>query len=859
MKRAELPIDAHIPTLLEAIAAKQCLIIKAAPGTGKTTRIPPALLSCTDGRIIVLEPRRLAARLSAARIAEELEESLGETCGFQIRYEGMSSAKTRILFVTEGVFARMLLDNPNLTGIAAVIIDEFHERHIHTDLAFAITRRLLTASRPDLKLIIMSATMDTTALEAALPQAQVIDVPGQTHPVAIEYLGRPGDSDIPLSSSMLEERVLAAIKKMFEDSRCPGNILVFLPGIADIRRIEANLAASTIGREALVLPLAADLPPAAHAKVFAPSQKHKIVLATNVAETSLTLPNITGVIDPGLAKIAGHASWSGMPTLDVRKISQAAAIQRSGRAGRTSTGVAYRLYSESDFLARAPFTTPDIQRLDLADIYLEVKSILANTPDGVLPLETALPWLEKPDQRSVSKARSLLNLLGAIDSDDTLTPLGHRIAQLPINPRLAAMTLCGKDLNIGPLTALAAVFLSERIISSRRDQARIVHDCDVLSAISQLDKMDPPIRLRVEQSYRFLAHRLELSPNLIKISELNEATAAEFATAMLAGFPDRVAKLRELSPDRQADRTGKRLYNLCQGRGAILAEESTVRDAEWLIALDAAESTTGRSADRSTKIHIATKIDPALLALAPGQLNTTTNEVIWMDDAERVDTFRSSYYGQLLIKRERIRIDAMAVEQIEILLSNKLKERWPKPFADDSDLVTYHARLEFLAEQQPPCSLPRFDGEMLDLLRAAICEGKRSFKEIAERSLAEYIEEQLSYADRQTLSTLAPLYTVNRDGRRLNIKYTIGKSPMIEGMIQDFFGMTETPTLLQGRFPLTISLLAPNKRPIQVTADLKGFWQQAYPEIKRELSRRYPRHHWPDEPMNAKPLLHKPR
>lgn len=855
----QLPIDAHIATVHSALTQTQCLIIKAAPGTGKTTRIPPSLLSCTQGRIIVLEPRRLAARLSAARIAEELGEPLGQTCGYQVRYEGISSANTRILFVTEGVFARMLLDDPDLTGTAAVIIDEFHERHIHTDLALAIMRRLIASSRPDLKLIIMSATIDTTALESALPQARVINVAGQTYPIAIEYQTRPGDTELPAGGPLLEDRITSAIEKMTADSRCPGNILVFLSGLAEIRRIEADLNAQAIGRQFLVLPLAADLPPAAHAQVFATSQQRKIILATNVAETSLTLPNITGVIDPGLAKIAGHASWSGMPTLDVRKISQAAAIQRAGRAGRTSSGVAYRLYSETDFRSRAQFSTPDMQRLDLADIYLEVKFILSNTPQASLPLDSALPWLEAPDPRSVAKAKSLLTLLGALDADDRLTPLGRQLAQLPINPRLAATALCGKDLGIGPLATLAAVILGERIINSRREQARVVHDCDVLLAISHIEKMDPQTRHRIEQSYSYLAKRVGISAVFPRIKELVDTSDAELSTALLAGFPDRVAKQRELDPTRQRDRAANRLYNLCLGRGAVLAEESALRDTEWLIALDAAESVIGRSADRSTKIHIATKIDPSLLPLAPGQLSTSKDEVLWMDDAERVDTFRSSYYGQLLVKRERIRIDRIAASEIEDLLCSKLKARWPKPFADDSDLLSYHARLDFLVREQVTSNLPRFEGEMLDLLMAAICEGKRSFKEIAERTLAEYIEEQLGYDEGQSFAKLAPLHISNSEGKRLRVYYADGKPPMLEAMIQDFFGMSTTPSLLQGRIPVTLSLLAPNKRPIQVTADLASFWRQSYPDIKRELGRRYPRHFWPDDPASARPIVHKPR
>lgn len=854
-----LPIDAHLNDILASVHAGPFTIIKAAPGTGKTTRVPPALMARISGRILVLEPRRLAAKLSAIRIASELGEEPGKTCGYQVRYEGQSSRETRILFVTEGLFIQMLLDSPDLRGVEAVIIDEFHERHLQTDLALAMVRRLIATNRPDLKLIVMSATIDTSALETYLSGANILQIDGQTYPVTVEHRVRPGDSEIPSSGRVLETQIVNAIEQLLVDNRCNGNILVFSSGIQEIRRVEAELCRRGHQRHNLILPLTADLPPAEQAKVFATSSQRKIIIATNVAETSVTIPEITGVIDPGFAKIAGHASWSGMPTLDIRKISQSSAIQRAGRAGRTAPGIAYRLYSESDFLARPAYSTPDIRRLDLADIYLNVKVILQPTNQANLPLDKALPWLEPPDPKAVTNAQNVLTMLGALDDNGALTEIGHKLAYLPLGPRLGALIICGNTLGLGDLAILAAVFMSERLLPIKRERSPRSHHCDLLATMESLHELDAGSRRRIEQSYASIARKLQIPSKLPRVENLNEEIVNRFKVMLLAGFPDRIAKRREGGSNTRKDAETSHHYNLCLGRGALLSGASLVKDAEWLIALDASESVIGRSADRSTLIHCASYVSPDLLSLAPGNLTSRRKEVIWEDDSQRVDTYESVFYGQLCVSRDRTRIEEGDSTLIEELLRNKLQERWPKPFSDDLDLTTYHARLDFLRKSGIECNLPEFTGDMFDLLLASICYGKRSFKEIAARQLADYINDQLSYDDASHLEKLAPISITNRVGRKLKIHYDFEKSPWIQGMIQDFYGIPDTPKLLDSRIAVTISLMAPNKRPIQVTSDLRGFWQNSYPDIKRELSRRYPRHYWPDDPVQALPHLHSSR
>ena len=855
-----LPIDAYLPNVISAVKSVASTIIKAAPGTGKTTRIPPALISEISGRILVLEPRRLAAKLSALRIASEIGEDVGQTCGYQVRYDSQLSDKTRILFVTEGIFTKFLIDTPKLEGIGAVIIDEFHERHLHTDLALAMVSRLIAGDRPDLKLIVMSATIDTQGLESYLQDPKILIVEGQTFPVTTEHLLRTADKELPLSGRDLEDRIVNATLQMLQDPRCTGNILVFSSGLQEIRKLEQALKARLSADNFAVLPLAADLSAHEQTKVFTPSNHRKIVIATNVAETSVTIPGITGVIDPGLAKIAGHASWSGLPTLEIRKISQASAIQRAGRAGRTAPGLAYRLYSEADFRARSAFSSPEIRRLDLTGLTLEVKMILNDSQHAALSLDQAIPWLDSPDQRSVYAAQSLLTQLGALGSNHRLTEIGKQLARLPLGPRLGAIMVCGRELRVGEISTLAAVLMSERLVGGRsRNPVSAAHDCDLLYTIEQLQTLDPTIRNRVEQLYRQVARQLGISPQLPSIKNLSPQALLDFSRSLLAGFPDRVAKRRELDSNKSANINRMKLYNLCLGRGAILSEATVVRDADWLIALEASESLNNLSADRSTLILSASKIDPSLLSLAPGTLSVRRHEIRWVDDAERVDAFDSEFYGQLCVSRDRSRIVSIEATQVEELLCTKLAERWPKPFADDADLKSYHARLDFLTSNGIVSNLPEFKDEMFQLLLSSICEGKRSFKEINSRELADYIEDQMSYEENQCFARLAPLAITNRNGRKLKVYYESGKHPWTEGMIQDFYGMTATPKLLDGRLPLTIHLLAPNKRPIQVTSDLVGFWRNSYPDLKRELCRRYPRHFWPDDPIAASPHLHLPR
>jgi len=859
--RMPLPIDSSLAAIQAALKTHLCLVIKAEPGAGKTTRVPAALLESLAGQILVLEPRRLAARLSAERIANERGGSCGAEVGYKIRFAAKASAATRLIFVTEGVFLRQVLDDPCLNGVAAVVIDEFHERHLHTDMALAIVRALQQGQRPDLKLIVMSATLATDPLARYLGGAQVFDIPGRTFPVAIEYTPLPEHAPV-------EEKVVASTRRILSDARCPGDVLIFLSGMQEIRRSIALLGPFAAEWGIDILALAADLPEAEQAKAFQVSMRRKVILSTNVAETSLTLPGVTGVIDLGTAKIAGHASWSGMPTLDVKKISQASAIQRSGRAGRVAAGVAYRVYAESDFLGRPAYTPPDIHRMDLAEPLLSALALIdhgvaATRSPGSWDLQHLLPWFEAPEAKPSQAAQLLLGYLGAVDAQGQITARGRAMAKLPLHPRLAAMVQRGLELACASHALAAACLIAEGMLL-RRDAAAITHESsdvlfqmELIAALSQgRTRALPPgsderKARQILNTYDQLARRL----NLGRWPDAKTPGGDGLILCLLAGFPERVAKRRvqPTSPGSSA-RKERVLYNFCLGRGGILAEASVVQQAELILALSTAELS-GQSADRGTAIYVAAELQPDHLLDSPAPLLSDAVVTSWSDDAERVDVMQRLVYGQLIVAESRAPMTPAHAAKVEVLLAQKLAERWPKPFPDGTDLNTYHARVEALNGWPEQAEFPHFSDDMLDLLQATICDGKRSFREIATKSLLSYILEQLPNQLRTLLDREAPGDMRLANGKTLKLTYEVGKPPFLTGLIQDFYGLKTTPSLTRlGQ--LTLHLLAPNRRPVQVTTDLAGFWQRHYPALRSEYGRRYPRYHWAEDPSAAKPFLY---
>ncbi|WP_141731288.1 ATP-dependent helicase HrpB [Oligoflexus tunisiensis] len=840
------PIDPFLNDIAAALQRNPAVLLKAEPGAGKTTRVPQALLQKFQ-RILVVQPRRLAAKLAAEWVAEQSGSPCGQTVGYQIRLENKSSPATRLLFVTEGVLTRKLLQDPELRDFDVVVLDEFHERHIHTDIALALLRGL-QSRRSDLRLLIMSATLDTSMLEQYLDGAQVFNVPGRTYPVALDYL--PGGSQ-----TSLEEQVFQATARILDDERCGGNVLIFLSGLAEIQRCTERLK-NGLGMRADWIPLTADLAGNYRLLLQNPGVP-KVVLATNVAETSVTLPGIRGVIDTGKAKISGYAPWSGLPTLETQRVSQASCIQRMGRAGRIAPGVCYRLFSAMDFNGRPKFTEPEIKRIDLCQTLLEIQAIL---PHEKKAWET-LPWFEAPDEDILQHNLQLLTSLGALDKDGQLTADGRFMAEFPLHPRLGRIIIAGKNQGIPGAALLAALMISEGMLLRGDEAARDHLECDVtyqMELFLQCVLKKPVARRDLDfvkmQRLRQLYENLRRSCEAETLQELGPLDGPSIRRAIFAGFADRVAKYRPAAS--QAGHRKQRHFNFCLGRGAVLNESSVVRDREWLVAIDARETLSEEADTQRGRIFVASAVETEWLKEDPFHLVQNALDIRLDEKTGRARKVTSLNYGRLVLEEVLEQADAAAIEE---LLLTTVKQRWPEAFPDLTEFLAYHKKVELLDRHQFAHKLPRFEGDMLDLLLAHLCEGARSLADVASRSLRRAIEEQLDYEDIVLLQRQCPDQITMKNGKKFRIHYEDPGEPWIEGRIQEFFGQPATPRICSDRAPLLLKLLAPSRRPAQITQDLAGFWQGSYHEVKKELKRRYPKHAWPEDPVSEKPDERRPR
>jgi ATP-dependent helicase HrpB len=855
MSKVPLPIDAHLGGIATGVAEAPIVIIKAAPGAGKTTRVPPALMDVVDGEILVLEPRRLAARLSAERISEEIGEKIGESVGFHIRFEQATSARTRIKFITEGLFLRYLMADPVLSGVGCVVLDEFHERHVHTDIALALTRWLQKTSRKNLKLVLMSATLDAEILSRHFPQARVFESEGRAYPVDIEYFQ-------PSQRWNLCQSVAAAVEKVFLDSRCPGHVLAFLPGALDIKRTSEELASFAQRQNAALLELRAEIPVSDQRRVFSDLGCRKIILSTNVAETSVTIPGVTGVVDSGLAKIPGHASWSGLPTLDTKPISRSSCVQRAGRAGRTAPGVAIRVFEKSDFDGRPLSEKPEILRSDLTQTVLDLLFVSQHLGREGGALLREIDWLDSPPDNLMKSASSLLSLLGATVPGGTLSPLGERMAKLPLHPRLSRVLESARELNQAAHGALAVALLSEGMILRKGTEAPRIADSDITYQMELFEQVVN--KKRLESRAAALAvdpaktHRVEaLAKNLCKVVGVGFQEALKpvhhnlISQALLAGFPDRVARVRRKPQQNNFSNPRNRVeLNLCQGGGALLSPQSVAQQEEFILALDADESATHGNSATATQIHVAAGLSPDLLVSDPAGFLTERDECIWDEEAQRVRGYSRIFYGQIVVDETPLTGHS---EQVEEVLFRALQQRWPKPFDSDEPLQFFKERCALVQNSGFAFHAPDLAGAEFQNFLRHLCENKKSFAEIMKRELEDTFADFLSREDFQLLEELAPREIKVGSGRKVKVRYDEGKPPWIASRLQDFFGTMVTPAIARGRVSLVVHLLAPSGQALQVTSDLKSFWTNAYPSLRKEYSRRYPRHYWPEDPKMAEP------
>ena len=774
-----LPIDALIPEIVSLLGTGRAVVVEAEPGAGKTTRVPRALLDAFSGQVLVLEPRRIAARMAAKRVAVELGEEVGQTVGYQVRFERVAGQGTRLHFLTEGVLTRRLFQDPELAGVDVVILDEFHERHLETDLALALLKRL-QGRRPELRLVVMSATLDAGPIAAFLGDAPVVRSTGRSFALEIEHLA--------YSAEALQEQVRSAFERLISSGET-GDILAFLPGSAEIRRAvrACEPVARRVGR--VVLPLYGGLSPAEQDRAVAPCREGKLVLATNVAESSITIDGVTAVIDSGLARIASHSPWTGLPQLRVGRVSKASARQRAGRAGRTAAGRVLRLYPQMDFQQRAEQETPELLRADLAQLCLGLRAMGIADPGE-------LAWLDDPPAAAVASAEELLDRLGVTRER------AQRLMRLPLPPRLARMVDAAGERGVGYAGCVAAALLGS---GARTEQS------DLLGA------MEAPMEERVARQLRQL-----LQITRAEKAKLGHGADEPLLQAVLLGFPDRVGRRKA-------------------GKQAMLANGVAVEFAgeppqyEFFVALEVED----RAENGQPVVRLTARVEPEwLLDFFPERVEDVSR-LVWDRQGERVDAVSQLRYDGLVIEEssnarpERAAASAM--------LAQMAVEAGIERFVEAEALGELLGRLEFAG-----VAAPDLEGSF-----AGFCEGMRSFAELKQAAggFLPWLESQV---DGQRLRTMAPVTQRLAAGRVAKIHYERGKTPWIASRLQDFFGMRETPRIGPEGTPVVLQLLAPNRRPVQTTTDLAGFWERLYPQVRRELMRRYPRHSWPERHDEAK-------
>lgn len=785
-----LPVDPFINDIVAAVRRARAAVVAAQPGAGKTTRIPPALVD--DGPVVLLQPRRVAARAVAQRISEERGWTIGREIGWQIRFDRRFGPETRLLVATEGVLAARLQHDPLLSGFRTIVLDEFHERSIHGDLALALAKQAWQA-RSDLRIVVMSATLDTASVAAFLDGCPVFAIPGRVHPVEISYT--PGESVADATAALL--------------GTTSGGVLCFLPGAGDIQRTILSLKLHEVVRGIDVIPLHGSLDAASQDAALRPSRKRRIIVATNIAETSVTVPGVTAVVDSGVHKIARYDAERAIDSLEVERITQDAADQRAGRAGREAQGKVRRLWDARDRLR--PHREPEIHRVDLSGAVLDV---IAWGGDP-----RRFEWFERPHPDAIDSALGLLEQLGAVQGV-TLTALGGQIQRIPLHPRLARMLVASDGVTD---VAQACALLSERHFipqpTGRRSALAAVTrttTSDLLTAIDDWRAVPPHVQ-RVAREIEEIARAVleRRGPRHGRLSEL------EFRKAVLAGYPDRVARRRE---------SGSPHVLLATGAGAVLAPESGVRDGEFLVALDVRASSsvaaTGRAdrtpRDREAQIRLASAVEREWL-------QPTTSEVVHeLDPTTGV-------------------VKATVMERYFALV---LKERPTTPDPDAAAALLFDAWVERgprAADQQLLRRLS-FAGRSVDVT-PAIKDAARRARSLDDLQLARAMPAEVFRA----LDREAPETITVPSGRTVRLEYAEDGSVSASVKLQELFGLPETPRIGPRREPVLLALLAPNGRPVQLTRDLRSFWDRTYPDVRKELRGRYPKHPWPEDPWRAAP------
>ena len=824
---SSLPITPLLPEIQASLGAGSNLVLEAPPGAGKTTQVPLALLDATpgkndwrgDGKIILLEPRRLAARGAAHRLAQHLGEAVGETVGYRVRLDRKIGPKTRIECVTTGLFLRQLQGDPSLAGIAAILFDEFHERSVDADLALAFALEAQAGLRPDLRLIVMSATLDGARIAGLMPEARRLTSEGRAYPVTTHHLGDD-------NQTWLDRRMAAAIRQAVTETS--GDILAFLPGLSEIRRTERELG-SVNG--AIVLPLHGDLPLGEQDRAIRADAegRRKIVLSTSIAESSLTLAGVTCVVDSGQRRIARFDPATGMTRLVTTKVSLANADQRRGRAGRLGPGTCYRLWSANSERAMSQQPVPEILDVDLAPLALELAAW------GIENAEN-LPLLDPPPSGALAQARELLRELGALDKGNRVTQHGKAMVELGLHPRLAHMLLGAKARGLGALACDIAALLSERdIVSGQSRSADLGQRLEMLNDRNG----DRNARARIEQAAKDWRRQLDV--------KADEKKPRGLAGAIVAlAYPDRLAQ----------QRGGIGQYRLASGRGAALAADDPLAREPYLAVatLDAGE--------KQARIYLAAPISLNEIEEDFAELIETRETVAWNARSEIVEAKRERRLLALVLEEKPLQKPDSEAARAAML--DGIRQMGLAVLPWSAAAATLRARVAFLRGALPDQDWPDWsDVALLETLADWLgpqLDGVMRRAHLDRLDLHAALLDSLDWKQRQALDSLAPTHLDVPSGSRVPLDYSDTARPVLAVRLQEMFGATETPRVAGGRVAVLLHLLSPARRPVQVTQDLASFWAGAYKAVKADLKGQYPKHYWPDDPLIAEPTARaKPR
>ena len=811
-----LPIDDALPALTAALRERDAAVLVAPPGAGKTTRVPlvladePWAQGPNGGRkILVLEPRRIAARAAAERMAATIGEKVGDTVGYRVRFGSKVSRRTRIEVITEGVFTRLVLDDPSLDGVAAVLFDEFHERSLDADLGLALARDAQRGLREDLRLLAMSATIDGARIARHLGDAPVIASEGRAFPVETHYLGR--DAKTPIEAQVVD----AAVKALRAEA---GSILVFLPGTAEIRRTETRLKERIDDPAVDIVPLYGALDAATQDRAIAPSRpgRRKVVLATSIAETSLTIDGVRIVIDCGLARVPVYEPDVGLTRLETVRVSRAAADQRRGRAGRTEPGVCYRLWEEGETRALEPFLRPEILSADLSSLVLDLAQWGVADPD-------ALTFLDPPPRPALTEAKALLRELGAIDADGRITEEGKALNRLPLPPRLARMVVDAAREGAAPRAAEIALIVTERGLGG--DDIDLAHRLDGL-------RRD---RSRRAEEARGMARRwAELAA---PTSNAAHGSSPSPGSILALAYPDRIAKNRG---------AGGGAFLLANGRGGNVDPASALAREPYL----AVAELIGRAAQG--RIVLAAAITADEIEARFADRIEAKQEVTFDPQSLSLRARRLRRLGAIALAEQPVAVepDDETAHALAAGIAKLGIERlpWTKALAQWRDRVLFLRRAE--GSEWPDLSDSGLAATVEQWLAPALID-KTAIAQLGADALGDAVMSLLPYTLRRRLDAEAPTHFEAPSGSRVPIDYEAEEGPKLAIRVQELFGLARHPTIAGGRVPLVVELLSPAHRPVQVTRDLPGFWRGSYAAVRTEMRGRYPRHPWPDDPLSA--------